>query len=156
MNKTVLAVIIISLCTSCVTRRACERKYPTASITEAQRTTEVFIRDTIVQVIVRESKLEDSVKLDIDSVSFLESVTASSKAWIKDGMLHHSLVQKDTAIDIAIKGAIRTVKTKEHIDTTEIKEPVYKGSFIGTVLWPFLQLVIIITVLLLAVRAFSR
>lgn len=156
MNKTVLAVIIISLCTSCVTRRSCERKYPTTSMIEAQRTTEVFIRDTIVQLIVPESRLEDSVKLDIDSVSFLETVTASSKAWIKDGMLHHSLVQKDTVIDITIKSAIRTVKTREHLNTTEIKKSEEDSSFIETIIWPLIQLVVAIVILILAVKSFSR
>ena len=141
---------------SCITKRACERKYPVAEITETHKTTEVYIRDTVIQFMLPAVSYEDSVKLDSVSVSILESQTATSRAWLNNGKLHHRLVQKDTTFNIAINGAIKTIETKEHVNTTRTNQAPEEDTIIEKVLWPLLQLIITFIVLLLAMKAFSR
>ena len=65
-------------------------------------------------------------------------------------------VQKDTTLSIAVKGAIKTIKTKEHVNTTRTIEPSEDGTFNERVLRPLLQLVITLIVLLLVMRWFRR
>lgn len=114
--KTTITLILLTLSFwSCVTREACERKFPnnrTDSFREIKNTI-TTIRDTTVFLQIPGDTVFESVPASGNESSNLKTSLAISAAWIEDGKLNHRLEQKDTSVASNIKGAIKTTRQLE-------------------------------------------
>ena len=135
--QSLLIILAVVCATSCVTRRACDRRFPPVTTTSASTITEVYIRDTVVKVVFEGAQLMDSSELKADAnIDLLNRITAdksilrtgpaTSEAWVADGRMYHRLQQRDTAIDVTLKGALQTLRTHEQVNTT-VERPQSSG-----------------------------
>lgn len=100
---------------------------PTRIVTEFQRDSvivyvrdSVYLRDSIILVPIPEGA--DKAKLPDTDTSFLQTSVAESEAYVKDGILHHSLRNRSEAI-IPIKISIPVrLHTEEKGLTRYLKE----------------------------------
>lgn len=104
-----LILITLVLLTSCVTRQACERKFPTVASdsTRIITNTVTSYRDTTIYIHLAGDTVYKSVKPD-GGVSRLSTPMATSYAWLSNGQLKHRLVQKDTTIRKDVKNGLKT------------------------------------------------
>jgi len=118
--KAIKLLIIISILlpgTSCVTRKACERKFPTETMIIRKdsiiRETTTIFRDTTVYITVpgENQYFTDTVYVKDGMIYFkpshLRTSFAESDAWIENNRIMHTLTQNDTIVPITIKNAIR-------------------------------------------------
>lgn len=114
--KTIIGLILLIALSGCITRQACNRKFPpeeTDSVRVITRTL-TTIRDTTVYVQIPGDTVFESLPVkDGNELSKLQTSLAISAAWIKDGKLNHRLEQKDTAVASTIKGALKTSRQLE-------------------------------------------
>lgn len=149
MNKLIIPAML--LLTSCVTRKACERRFPAReydSSTVVTNTVTVY-RDTTIYITLHGDTVYESVP--VDKVSRLKTPLARSVAWIEGGKLKHVMVQKDTTLAQTLKGAI-TMKS-----TAINKNQVVKKDSGHLTTWQLIQIwfgrvmgVVVISLLLFA------
>lgn len=119
--KAIKLLIIISImlpATGCVTRKACERKFPPETMIIRKdsiiRETKTVYRDTTIYYQLPGDTLVDSVYIVITKdgniivkPSNLKTSLAESWAWVQNNKLHHKLIQNDTLLQFTLKDAIR-------------------------------------------------
>ena len=134
-----LIILTLSLTvTSCVTQRACNRKFPPQVTTITNTVTETILRDTIIYITLPGEVVTspgDTVYIDrvtglsTSRKSTLETTYASSWAQVVNGILLHELEQKESEIEQRIENAIRENSTHtETVETVVQKIPV-RGFF---------------------------
>ena len=118
MKKLLFIILLIAvayLLSGCVTKRACDRKFPPEVQTNTKETIIKTTRDTtiIIQLPGDTAILEKEIPVIKDSrgllqteKSFLTTDLAYSFAWVQDGKLKHELFQKSTEFEKTIKNAI--------------------------------------------------
>ncbi|HLN52749.1 MAG TPA: hypothetical protein VK212_03505 [Lentimicrobium sp.] len=110
------AIHIILIClslSSCVTRRACDRKFPSTekdSVREVINTVSTY-RDTTIFIKIQGDTVYRENILREGNVSKLNTSLAISEAWVSNGKLKHRLTQKDTIIPKTLKSALKTTLT---------------------------------------------
>lgn len=118
-----LVVVVLSiLCSSCITRRACERRFPPItydSVSVVMNTVTIY-RDTTIYVHLPGDTVDQSIRVD-EGISELRTPNAKSYAWVINGILKHKLEQRDTAILQNIRGALKTTITDQQKDKTTEK-----------------------------------
>lgn len=119
--KAIKLLIIISImlpATGCVTRKACERKFPPETMIIRKdsiiRETKTVYRDTTIYYQLPGDTVIDSIPIEkttegsiIAKTSTLKTSLAESRAWIQNDKMHHTLIQNDTLLQIKLKDAIR-------------------------------------------------
>ena len=154
--KILLAISLAFCITSCITRRACDRKFPPLSTSDNRSSSITYVRDTTIQIHIIGDTLQRTFPSMHDTVSVLNVGLSKSVARVENGFIHHSIQQIDTTLDVILKGALRTNSIKEQVNTTTIKEPTNKSSFVDLVVWPVIQLAFALFILLLALKAFRK
>ena len=118
--KRTLIILLLSLFVSgCVTKRACDRKFPPQIIRVDSliTITKTFYRDTTIFVYLKPDTIRDTVEVIVregianSRKSFHETDLSWSMAQVVDGKLIHELRTKDTAIALMIENAIRESAT---------------------------------------------
>lgn len=108
-----LLLLLLFIVASCGICHKCEyRNLQTDSI-YVERVDSVFVRDTILQVQIRDSIVYQTS--DIDSLSHLETDVATSDAWVEDGELHHRLENKRELIPINVQIPMAISREKHYI-----------------------------------------
>ena len=130
--KHFLIILTLSLTvTSCVTQRACNRKFPPQVTTITNTVTETILRDTIIYVTLPAEVVTspgDTVYIDrvtglsTSRKSTLETTYASSWAQVVNGILLHELEQKESEIEQRIENAIRESSTHTETVKEVVKE----------------------------------
>lgn len=161
--RIVLLLLLASILTSCVTRRQCENKFPCNDSVSNFYITETKFRDTLIFINVPADTVYLTQVITVkeghngllqSEVSYLDAEYAWSKAWVKDGNLKHTLVQKDTAISKLIENVSTTALTiKERV--------VYKSKEKNLSWWQSTQiqlgrLLIITLIVLIIYRAVRK
>lgn len=130
-NMIFVAIATLLLSGSCVTRKACERKFPPEAMIIRKdsiiQTTETIYKDTTIYVhipgeTVKETKtvyLTEGVMYS--DKSHLFTSFADSWAFVENGKLIHTLMQKDTLIQQGIENAIRLtwVRAERFFETSK-------------------------------------
>ena len=98
-----------------------------------ERTVVVTVHDTRDSIVIRERIVHDTVKVDIpvyveenvtkDDSSHLENPFAISDAWIRDGLLHHSLRTRGGTIDVPVD--VHVADTAISHESYEKKDSIY-------------------------------
>lgn len=119
MKKLTWLLILTILTASCITRKACERRFPGTGkdSTSLVSSTQTIIRDTTIYVLLSGDTVFSSIPAKTGEISLLSTPLSSSTAWVTNGKLNHRLQQKDTLIASTIKGALKTTNS-----TSERKE----------------------------------
>lgn len=137
MNRFLIFAMLVM--TSCVTRKACERKFPVVdSVRVVSRTVTVY-RDTVVYVEVPGDTVW-RVSDTLDGISTLRTPLAQSYALVKDGRLWHRLEQRDSTVPVVLKGALKSTETR--FDTVAVKT--VKGNELSRAQWGFIFLGVIV------------
>jgi hypothetical protein len=130
MRKILFFLVLISFA-SCVTRKACERKFPPEVMIIRKdsiiRTTETIYRDTTIYTHIPGDSVSDTKPvLQKDGIissdtSNLATAFAKSRAYVDNGKLIHELIQKDTLIQKKIDNAIRLtwVRAERFFETSK-------------------------------------
>jgi CBS domain-containing protein len=113
----------------CVTRKACDRKFPaeTSEKTSVVTVKETTSRDTTVSIPFKGMVVNNKVTITkvnglfTSPISVLNTPLASSRAWVDEGVLKHELVQKDTIVKKVLKDAIKDVAITTVKDTEKVK-----------------------------------
>ena len=143
MKASLYFLTLMLLLTSCITQNRIDRKChkaktryeiaahkwgcPIANDSTIVHSLEI-IKDTTIYVPVPGQSVHDSIQVIITEgimnspVSALETTYANSKAWVVDGHLKHTLLQKTSVIPVTIPGAIHTSATTS---VNTIKVPYY-------------------------------
>lgn len=111
--KTIFITLILLILSSCITRKACDRKFPLAAIDsmkEIIRTVTTY-RDTTLFITVKGDTVFKELPVNVNEVNRLSTSLSMSEAWINNGKLKHRLVQKDTIIPATVKNALKTSVT---------------------------------------------
>lgn len=118
MNKIISGLILTLLLSSCVTRRACERRFPVerADSISSSTNTVTVIKDTTIFIRIPGDTL--AAKGLLTDVSQLSTSLATSSVYVKDGIINHRLEQMDTVIGATIKGALKSSSTLEKNEHT--------------------------------------
>lgn len=122
-------ILIILLLSSCVTRRACERKFPPQIKKDSIfiKTTEVVYRDTIVYIqmpadtmyindtvwVTQEGVQSDTIKSDL--------LYSFASAWVLNSKINLFHRTKDTIIKRVIENAIKEAETTEQTIVKEVQ-----------------------------------
>lgn len=112
-NYTLMFIITLLIFSGCVTRKACDRKFPPVemnSISETSKITTTY-RDTTVYVKFPGDTIFKEILLKPGEVSKIASPMAVSEAWISQGKLNHRLSQKETMVPAVINDAVKTTVT---------------------------------------------
>jgi len=118
MKQLIILLSLISVFASgCVTRKACNRKFPHETMIIRKdsiiRETQTIFRDTTITIHIQgETKNQtDTVYIKKGQIlfkpSFLKTAFAESSAYIENNKIKHTLTQNDTAIRYRIDNAIR-------------------------------------------------
>lgn len=153
MKKIILLTItLIFLLPSCITRKACERKFPSIehdSISFVTNTVTVY-RDTTVYIKLPGDTVYESIPIG-EGVSVLKTPFAKSYAWVKDGRLEHRVEQEDTVINRIFNGAIRikekSEKLKTKVENNKNANHLFDSSFIKSSIKIFIIFMVLILVL---------
>lgn len=115
MKNLILFLFFLTIFSGCVTRKACDRKFPDKEKDSVSlvSTTVTVIRDTTIYIQIPGDTVFKSVNASDNELSKLNTSLASSEAWIRDGKLNHRLEQKDTIVASTIKGALKTTREVE-------------------------------------------
>lgn len=119
--------MILFVISGCVTRRACDRKFPGSvdSVRTVSRTVTTY-KDTVVYVkLIGDTVFSTLLLTDKPVDSKLNTPLAKCTVSVKDGKLTHRLEQKDTTLSSTIRNAQKYTTTsniKEHTKTRIIKE----------------------------------
>lgn len=111
--KTILIALTLLILSSCITRKACDRKFPLAakdSMKEIIRTVTTY-RDTTLFITVKGDTVFKELPVNVNEVNRLSTSLSMSEAWISNGKLKHRMVQKDTVIPATVKNALKTSVT---------------------------------------------
>lgn len=129
-----LVLLMIPFC-SCVTRKACEKRFPPIEKDSVRivRETVTTIRDTTIYITLKGDTVFRSIPMG-QGVSKLETPFAISYASVRDGRLNHRLEQRDTAVGVTIKGAVKTTQS-----TTDRNEVIRKKEYEFTG-WQWVQM----------------
>ncbi len=149
--------LMVLLFSSCVTKRACDRKFPPQESTTIIRDSVVIFRDTTIFVYMPPKIITqtDTIQITIREglAESRRSVLHADYSWtwaqVVGGRLRHELHQKDTTIQQTIERAIREAKTTETIETTVVREVNYVTGWQHFQIWLGRILAIGIFVLLL-------
>ena len=98
-----------------------------------EKTVVVTVHDTRDSIVIRERIVHDTVKVDVpvyvevnvtkDDSSHLENPFSVSDAWIRDGLLHHSLRTKSG--ELAVPVDVHVTDTTSSHESYEKKDSVY-------------------------------
>ncbi len=120
--KNVLCIIMIMMIviSGCITRKACNRRFPSVSADSIKEisTTLTRVKDTTIYIQIPETTFFKVSAALPGIISKLDNSFSQSEAWISDGLLKHRLIQNDTNIPVTIPDAIKTITTtndKVHI-----------------------------------------
>lgn len=112
-NDLGLLYLLICLCaTSCVTKKACDRKFPLNekdSVTTVTNTVTV-LRDTTIYITLAGDTVFKATNPG-QGVNEISTPLAHSYAWVKDGKLQHRLEQKDTVVSCLLRDALKNTVT---------------------------------------------
>lgn len=110
LKQLFLVVLLSILASSCITRKACERRFPLTgydSISVVTNTVTTY-RDTTIYIHLPGDTVYRSIGVD-EGVSELKLPMARSLAWVKDGRLEHRLERRDTVIQKGLPDAIKNI-----------------------------------------------
>lgn len=115
MKNLFLFLFFLTIFSGCVTRKACDRKFPDKEKDSVSvvSTTVTVIRDTTIYIQIPGDTVYTSVPVSNNELSILNTSMATSEAWIRDGKLNHRLEQKDTVVASTLKGALKTTREVE-------------------------------------------
>ncbi len=129
MKKLLYVLVIVSL-SSCTTLKKCNNKFPPQIKEITIRTDTVIYRDTTIYVTIKGETVYKTDTVFIDrggliqsGVSFLNTKYATSKAYVKDSRLFHTLNQiKDSIPATIIGGKFESVTlSKEQVKTVMVE-----------------------------------
>lgn len=118
MKQLIILLSLISIFASgCVTRKACNRKFPAETMIIRKdsiiRETQTIYRDTTIKIYIPGETKTNTVTIYIKDEqikvepSLIKTTFAESSAYIENNELKHTLTQNDTAITYRIDNAIR-------------------------------------------------
>lgn len=113
MGFTPTIIIFVILLSGCVTKRACDRRFPPVekdSVREIIKTVTTY-RDTTIFIAIKGDTVYKESIARPGEINRLKSPLASSEAWISNGKLIHRLTQKDTIIPSTLENAVKTTTT---------------------------------------------
>jgi hypothetical protein len=103
---------------ACATQKRCNDRFPQQSFDSVVMKTVTIYRDTTVFFSIPADTVHDTIRVLIDNnglinsdVSFLQTQFAESRAFVNDGKLVHTLVQKDAEVSKTIEGAIQKMSS---------------------------------------------
>lgn len=111
--RTFLSVILLVVLSGCVTKKACNRKFQSQgkdSVREVFNTMTVY-RDTTIFIRIPGDTFYLETSANLEQINTLTTSYCISRAWIQDGMLKHSLVQKDTLIPEIVENGVKSTIT---------------------------------------------
>ena len=166
--RTIIALFLFSIITSCATQKRCSEKWPavitpidTITVTQVKDTT--IYKDTIITVTIPADTIIDSIFIEkgiyndpayISDTARAETDLATAAAWVKHSQVILKLEQKQTDIFIKLDSAIkqRDRYRKELMEIKQIHQvPVYKPTrwhvFTGAAFWILSAIVLLYLVL---------
>jgi hypothetical protein len=143
MKQLILFLIAAFTLSSCVTQRACDRKFPPQQTTTIIRDSIVIYRDTTIYITLPREvvTLTDTVVVYIregfpeSDRSELHGTFAWTWAQVKKGRLLHELHQNDTTIARTIERAIRDARVTETIEKVVVREVNYVTGWQWFQIW---------------------
>lgn len=129
LRNGMLIICLLSL-NSCVTRKACERKFPAGELREVRINTHTTttLHDTVIVIRITGDTVYKTLPLDppvhetvSTPVSELHTRFAVSRAWVSHGRLSHTLEQKDTLMSRRLENALRSTTTTRDQETASVK-----------------------------------
>lgn len=158
MKLLIILLLVTIIASSCITRKACERRFPTLihDSTQIVTNTITVYRDTTLYIHIPGDTVFKSINID-EGVSLIKTPYTTSYAWVTDGILKHKLEQKDTAVLQNIKGALRTT-TKDQQYNKTIERVKYVNKLTN---WQIFQiylgrLLTVLIILLLCLQLIKR
>jgi hypothetical protein len=123
-------IILLVLFSSCVTQKRCDSRFPPIIKDSIIRETVTIYRDTTVYVQIKADTVHDTTTVYLDKggliqsdISFMNTRFATSKAYVLNSKLYHSLFQLEDSIAKTIANAIKNSSTNT-VETVTIIEKV--------------------------------
>lgn len=144
--KLLLLMVLLSfIASSCITRKACDRRYSPISYDSVSVVTHTVTtyRDTTIYIHLPGDTVYKSIGLN-EGVSELQTSFAKSYAWVKDGKLEHKLEQKDSIMQNKIDDGIKiTEKSTQKDKLIEIKSETKQSHIWGMffILYFFIEMI---------------